>query len=138
MRISSGRTAIASVTRLATAFWKLPSRSEDHDRSTAAGRVTPPSLGPILIASEGWFGTTARFHALASGSASSNRQKPARTDGRAKESRRIGSEPEIDEGLERYRHRPRNRQHIDDDQRGDGGRPQPVLRFIGALQRDIQ
>ena len=53
MRISSGRTGIASVTRLATAFWKLPSRSDDHDRFTGASRVTPPSFGPILIASLG-------------------------------------------------------------------------------------
>ena len=81
MRISSGRTAIASVTRLATAFWKLPSRSDDQDRSTCASRVTPPSFGPILIASEGWVGATARFHALASGSASRNRQNAARTRG---------------------------------------------------------
>jgi len=69
------------MTRLVAAFWKLPSRSDDHDRLTGASRVTPPSFGPILIASDGWSGATARFQALASGSASRNRQDAARTTG---------------------------------------------------------
>src|ERR1700722_12641973 len=80
----------------------------------------------------------ARFHALVSGSASSKAQNAARTIGCEKESRFIGSEPEIDEGLERDANRARNRQHIDGHQRRDSDCSQPGLTLIGADQGQIE
>src|SRR4029453_12746409 len=107
MRMRIRRSAKASVRRLATAFWKLPSWIADHDNTTGVSLVTPPSVGPTWTCRLG----IKRFQALTSGSSASDAPTIRRMMGRERERRFVMLEPEIDEGLERHRKPGCPRQH---------------------------